>query len=399
MRFGHFFYPMNFDPARDYQVITDCLAEAALVEQLGLDAIWMAEHHCTGETVYGDALVFAAAVAMKTQRILLGLGVVEMALHHPVQLAIQTALLDNLSRGRLIVGTGRGSNYNAYEYRGFGTDILEGQQRLPEAEDLLVKAWTTEALETTARTGRSPSPQCAHDPISSRIPPGAGLFERGVDTGDGTPGATRAAARTRGDAGGGVHPALRENHARGGLRGSAGRAGPRPVMTMVRGPMSRRQMTRRSKKFCRRFSTPAGKSRPCGNSWNPKDLTLPHPPPPLPREAYGPTPNAETNEALVGSPQQMAAHIALLQDSGVRNLMLTNRGLLSREQTQAALRLLSAQVKQQFRGDSRLSAPADLTCANKEAAYAEGVAELWIGCWSCFRCALYPSTGYVEVSC
>ena len=147
MRFGHFFYPMNFDAARDYQVITDCLAEAELVEHLGLDAIWIAEHHFTGETVYGDALVFAAALAMKTQRILLGLGVVEMALHHPVQLAIQTALLDNLSRGRLIVGTGRGSNYNAYEYLGFGTDIVEGQKRLPEAEDLLIKAWTTEALE------------------------------------------------------------------------------------------------------------------------------------------------------------------------------------------------------------------------------------------------------------
>jgi len=123
MRFGHFFYPMNFDAARDYEVITDCLAEAELVEHLGLDAIWIAEHHFTGETVYGDAVVFAAA------------------------LAIQTALLDNLSRGRLIVGTGRGSNYNAYEYIGFGTDILEGQKRLPEAEDLLVKAWTTEALE------------------------------------------------------------------------------------------------------------------------------------------------------------------------------------------------------------------------------------------------------------
>jgi alkanesulfonate monooxygenase SsuD/methylene tetrahydromethanopterin reductase-like flavin-dependent oxidoreductase (luciferase family) len=147
MRFGHFFYPMNFDPTRDYQVITDCLAEAELVEHLGLDAIWIAEHHFTGETVYGDAVVFAAALAVKTQRLLLGLGVVEMALHNPVQLAIQTALLDNLSRGRLIVGTGRGSNYNAYEYIGFGTDILEGQKRLPEAEDLLVKAWTTKALE------------------------------------------------------------------------------------------------------------------------------------------------------------------------------------------------------------------------------------------------------------
>ena len=75
MRFGHFLYPMNFDPARDSQVITDCLAEAALVEQLGLDALWMAEHHFTGKTVYGDAVVFAAAVAMQTQRILLGLGV------------------------------------------------------------------------------------------------------------------------------------------------------------------------------------------------------------------------------------------------------------------------------------------------------------------------------------
>jgi alkanesulfonate monooxygenase SsuD/methylene tetrahydromethanopterin reductase-like flavin-dependent oxidoreductase (luciferase family) len=171
MRFGHFFYPMNFDPARDYQVITDCLAEAALVEQLGLDAIWMAEHHFTGETVYGDALVFAAAVAMKTQRILLGLGVVEMALHNPVQLAIQTALLDNLSRGRLIVGTGRGSNYNAYEYRGFGTDIREGQQRLPEAEDLLIKAWTTEALEYHGTYWQVTAPRCARGPISSRIPP------------------------------------------------------------------------------------------------------------------------------------------------------------------------------------------------------------------------------------
>jgi alkanesulfonate monooxygenase SsuD/methylene tetrahydromethanopterin reductase-like flavin-dependent oxidoreductase (luciferase family) len=87
--------------------------------------------------------------------------------------------------------------------------------------------------------------------------------------------------------------------------------------------------------------------------WNPKDLALPHPPPPLPRAAYAPMPNPEANEALVGSPHRVAAHIALLQASGVRNLMLTNRGLLSREQTQAALRLLSEQVMPQFRGEAR----------------------------------------------
>jgi alkanesulfonate monooxygenase SsuD/methylene tetrahydromethanopterin reductase-like flavin-dependent oxidoreductase (luciferase family) len=87
--------------------------------------------------------------------------------------------------------------------------------------------------------------------------------------------------------------------------------------------------------------------------WNPKDLALPHPPPPLPRAASAPMPNPEANEALVGSPHRVAAHIALLQASGVRNLMLTNRGLLSREQTQAALRLLSEQVMPQFRGEAR----------------------------------------------
>ena len=45
MRFGHFFYPMNLDAKRDYQAIATCLDEAELVEQLGFDAIWIAEHH------------------------------------------------------------------------------------------------------------------------------------------------------------------------------------------------------------------------------------------------------------------------------------------------------------------------------------------------------------------
>ena len=107
-------------------------------------------------------MVFAAAVAVKTKRVILGLGIIEMALHNPVQLAIQTALLDNLSRGRLIVGTGRGSNYNAFEYVGFGTTLDEGRKRLLEAEDLLVKAWTTEES-----TGKYPFHLCVHDPTKN----------------------------------------------------------------------------------------------------------------------------------------------------------------------------------------------------------------------------------------
>ncbi len=121
MRFGHFFYPMKFDDSQDAQEIHECLNEAQLVEELGLDAIWFAEHYFTGECVYGDPLVFASAVAVKTKRIMLGFGILELPLHNPVRVAIQTALLDNLCQGRLVVGTGRGSNYNAFEYIGFGS--------------------------------------------------------------------------------------------------------------------------------------------------------------------------------------------------------------------------------------------------------------------------------------
>ena len=78
MRFGHFFYPMKFDDSNDEQAIQECLDEAVLVEALGFDAIWIAEHYFTGECVYGDPLVFASAVAVKTSRIELGFGILEL---------------------------------------------------------------------------------------------------------------------------------------------------------------------------------------------------------------------------------------------------------------------------------------------------------------------------------
>ena len=74
-----------------------------------------------------------------------------MAFHHPVRLAAQTALLDNLSHGRLIVGIGRGSAFNTYEYLGFGISMEEGVERLTEAEELMVKAWTGEDIQHKGR--------------------------------------------------------------------------------------------------------------------------------------------------------------------------------------------------------------------------------------------------------
>src|SRR5918999_518087 len=99
MRFGTFVFSISHDPQEDHQVIENTLREVELAEAIGLDAVWLTEHHFDGAVAYADPVVFGAAVAMRTQHVRIGFAVVEMALHHPVRLAVQTSLLDNLSGG------------------------------------------------------------------------------------------------------------------------------------------------------------------------------------------------------------------------------------------------------------------------------------------------------------
>ena len=146
MRFGSFVFPVSHQPERDSAVIDITLEEILLAEEIGMHSVWLTEHHFDGAAAHADPLVFGAAIAARTERLRIGFAVAELAFHHPVRLAIQTSLLDNLSHGRLIVGTGRGSAYNHYEYLGFGISMEDGLARLEEAEELLVAAWTGEDL-------------------------------------------------------------------------------------------------------------------------------------------------------------------------------------------------------------------------------------------------------------
>ena len=171
MRFGSFVFSISRDRREDHQVIDNTLREVELAEAIGLDAVWLTEHHFDGAVAYADPIVFGAAVAMKTKRVRIGFAVVELALHHPVRLAVQTALLDHLSQGRLIVGTGRGSAYNAYEYIGFGTTLEAGNEMLPEAEELLVKAWTSEDVHHEGRFWQVAFPELRPRPYQQPHPP------------------------------------------------------------------------------------------------------------------------------------------------------------------------------------------------------------------------------------
>src|SRR5829696_6685297 len=147
MRFGNFLFPAAMDPADDQRVIEETLQEAQLCDSLGMDMLWLAEHHFDGICAYVDPVTFAAALAASTKQIRIGFAVAQMSLHHPIRMAEQMSLIDNISRGRLVVGLGRGTAYNIYDYQGYGIDPAEAYERLVEAEDLMIKAWTTENLE------------------------------------------------------------------------------------------------------------------------------------------------------------------------------------------------------------------------------------------------------------
>ena len=147
MKFGTFVFPISKNPKNDNRIIDETLEEVILCDKLGYDTAWLSEHHFDGSTAYVDPVVFAASIASRTNRIRIGFAVVEMALHHPVRLAAQVSLLDNLSDGRVILGTGKGSAFNEYEYIGFGVSMADAGDRLNEAESLILEAWKGQAVD------------------------------------------------------------------------------------------------------------------------------------------------------------------------------------------------------------------------------------------------------------
>src|SRR5688572_17943273 len=151
MRFGWLTLAHSPSPEEDHGAIEDLLAQAIYAETVGFDGVWLTEHNFTGESVYCDPIPFASALAVRTSRVRIGFAVIQMGLRHPVRLATELAVIDNLSNGRLDVGVGRGSIFNEYEYVGFGLRSDDSRDRMAEAIELMRRSWTDEPLEFKGR--------------------------------------------------------------------------------------------------------------------------------------------------------------------------------------------------------------------------------------------------------
>ena len=171
MKFGWLTLALSPSPEEDAQRIDDQIAQVCLAEELGFHDVWLTEHYFTGESVYNDAILFASALAMRTERIRIGFAVVQMPFHHPVRLATQLALLDNLSKGRIDVGIGKGTVYNEYEFVGHGLRSDDGRQRMEEGLDLMQRAWREAPLKYDGQFYQVEVPEIRPRPVQQPHPP------------------------------------------------------------------------------------------------------------------------------------------------------------------------------------------------------------------------------------
>ncbi|MFZ5782351.1 MAG: LLM class flavin-dependent oxidoreductase [Pseudomonadota bacterium] len=171
MQFGWLTLGLSPSPHEDGRRIDDLIEQACAAERLGFADIWLTEHYFTGESVYCDSLMFAAALAMKTERVRLGFAVVQMPFHHPVRLAVQLALLDNLSKGRIDVGIGKGTAYNEYEFVGHGLRSHDSRERMEEAVEIIERAWRESPLDYDGRFHKVHIPAIRPRPVQLPGPP------------------------------------------------------------------------------------------------------------------------------------------------------------------------------------------------------------------------------------
>jgi probable F420-dependent oxidoreductase len=122
------------------------IAKAA--EELGFDHVWVGETMLVPEEFGGndtptlDPLACLAYLAGRLERVRLGTTIVRLPLHHPVELAKQTASLQELSGGRLLLGVGVG--WSQPEFHLLGQRFEDRERRTDEALRLLRAIWAGE---------------------------------------------------------------------------------------------------------------------------------------------------------------------------------------------------------------------------------------------------------------
>jgi alkanesulfonate monooxygenase SsuD/methylene tetrahydromethanopterin reductase-like flavin-dependent oxidoreductase (luciferase family) len=130
----------HFDPVAGSRLYEEYLKKYLLVEEMGFDGIMLNEHHAAPFCMQAKANIWASILAAMTSRIkLVILGNPLPLADNPVRIAEELAMIDMISKGRLVSGFVRGGGQES-----LATNISPAynRERFAEAHDLIVKAWT-----------------------------------------------------------------------------------------------------------------------------------------------------------------------------------------------------------------------------------------------------------------
>ena len=164
-----------FDPNEGSRLYNEYLEEYILAEECGADGIMLNEHHNAPFCMQARTNMFAAILAAVTKRVkIVFLGNPLPLTENPVQLAEELAMIDMISKGRVVSGFVRGGGQ---EQLANGVNPAFNRERFIEAHDLVQKTWTQ---HRTIPLGGHALPAACGQPVGVAA---AEAVSAGVDTG------------------------------------------------------------------------------------------------------------------------------------------------------------------------------------------------------------------------
>lgn len=125
------------------QLLNRMAGYARRIEAGGFPGIWVGDSLGRGRPTL-DPLMELSVVAAVTQRVELGISVLQLPLRHPVELAHRVQSLQALSGNRLRLGVGSGSTRADFELLGYDYDHRFGIMK--RSLETMRRAWRGEAV-------------------------------------------------------------------------------------------------------------------------------------------------------------------------------------------------------------------------------------------------------------
>jgi len=116
-------------------------------ESAGFESAWVSERYFADDGYCPSAFIAAANLAAKTEAIRIGVMPI-LGLSHPLYIAEDSTVLDNLSAGRAIVVP---INATAYEREAYGVSEAEYVERFRESLEVLFHSWSATPFSVSGR--------------------------------------------------------------------------------------------------------------------------------------------------------------------------------------------------------------------------------------------------------